>query len=40
MWLHPPVFHPVSFFCRKTAAQRAAQDVAADAAGPPVHLAR
>ena len=28
------------FFCSKTTSQRAAQDVAADAAGPPVHLTR
>jgi hypothetical protein len=33
-------FVPLNFFCRKTAAQRAAQDIAADAAGPPVHLPR
>ena len=35
-----PYFVLFHFFGRKMAAQRAAQDVAADAAGPPVHLAR
>jgi hypothetical protein len=30
----------INFFFSKTATQRAAQDIAADAAGPPIHLTK